>query len=41
MPKNREEDLNAHLSGAMSEQESGSTSWFKRGKKGIQTTTAE
>jgi acetyl-CoA carboxylase carboxyl transferase subunit beta len=41
MPKNREEDLNAHLSGAMSEQESGSTSWFKRGKKGIQTSTAE
>lgn len=41
MPKNREEDLNAHLSGAMSEQESGSSSWFKRGKKGISTSTAE
>lgn len=41
MPQNREEDLNAHLSGAMTEQDSGSTSWFKRGKKGISTSTAE
>lgn len=41
MPQNREEDLNAHLSGAMTEQDSGSTSWFKRGKKGINTSTAE
>jgi acetyl-CoA carboxylase carboxyl transferase subunit beta len=41
MPTNREEDLNAHLSGAMNEQDTGSTSWFKRGKKGIHTSTAE
>jgi acetyl-CoA carboxylase carboxyl transferase subunit beta len=41
MPLTREEDFNAHLSGSMSEPETGSNSWFKRRKKGISTSTAE
>ncbi len=41
MPLKREEDFNAQLSGSMSEQETSSNSWFKRRKKGINTSTAE
>ena len=41
MPFTREEDFNAQLSGSMPEADSGSSSWFKRRKKGINTSTAE
>lgn len=41
MPLKREDDFNAQLSGSLSEQETGSNSWFKRRKKGISTSTAE
>jgi acetyl-CoA carboxylase carboxyl transferase subunit beta len=41
MPLKREEDFNNQLSGSFSEQESTSNSWFKRRKKGINTSTAE
>ena len=41
MALKREEDFNAQLSGSMPEQETSSSSWFKRRKKGISTSTAE
>jgi acetyl-CoA carboxylase carboxyl transferase subunit beta len=41
MPLKREEDFNNQLSGSFPEQESTSNSWFKRRKKGINTSTAE
>lgn len=41
MPLKREEDFNNQLSGSFPEQETTSNSWFKRRKKGINTSTAE
>lgn len=41
MPVTREDDFNNQLSGSLPEQETGSTSWFKRRKKGISTSTSE
>jgi acetyl-CoA carboxylase carboxyl transferase subunit beta len=41
MALKREEDFNAQLSGSMPEQETSYSSWFKRRKKGISTSTAE
>jgi acetyl-CoA carboxylase carboxyl transferase subunit beta len=41
MPFKREEDFNAQLTGSIPETDSGSSSWFKRRKKGISTSTAE
>ena len=41
MALKREDDFNAQLSGSMPEQETSSTSWFKRRKKGISTSTSE
>lgn len=41
MSLKHEEDYSAHLSGSIPEQESTSNSWFKRRKKGINTSTSE
>lgn len=41
MPLKREEDFNNQLSGSFPEQEPTTNSWFKRRKKGINTSTAE
>lgn len=41
MPLNQEDEFSAQFSGSLPVQETTSNSWFKRGKRGISTTTSE